>query len=73
MDCCWKMGGECEGEVVNKLLLGTAKVPICVKHFTMHKQMMAAHSVVDDLEALLSMSPEERADIAEFAGETDDI
>jgi len=65
LTCVWNMGSECGGDVVTKQMFDKQlEMPICEKHFEEHTDFMFLHACGRDVEDLLKLSAEEKAEMA---------
>jgi hypothetical protein len=71
--CVWGMNSPCGGDVSNKSIFsGQITVPICASHYNEHLVLLTLNRKFEkDIEAILSLSCQERADM--LAALTSDV
>lgn len=64
LKCVWDMGNSCIGKVEERKFFGQQiTVPVCEEHVRAHKEVMFLHSIGEDVEEILVLSPEERTEL----------
>lgn len=64
LKCVWDMGNSCMGEIKEVAFFNQQiTVPVCEEHVRSHKEVMFLHTVGEDVEEILVLSPEERTEL----------
>ena len=66
--CKWQLETECDGDIDTHLIFkekARLKIPMCMKHFDEHKEIMLMHRNSYEVEDILNMKPDERKRISQ--------